>query len=104
MVCDYTTPSEKEYSRGFEERLGPAMSYLNKCRPHSVSMLNAVKHFKSHLTQLPNDITDTQVKTKWIYGVINLDCKIKHLKNKVDLSEKPFYIRSFQWVSTGTSF
>ncbi|KAI5755519.1 translation initiation factor eIF-2B subunit delta [Diaphorina citri] len=64
MVCDYTTPSEKEYSRGFEERLGPAMSYLNKCRPHSVSMLNAVKHFKSHLTQLPNDITDTQARLR----------------------------------------
>ncbi|KAL1465166.1 hypothetical protein WDU94_004756, partial [Cyamophila willieti] len=64
MVCDYTTPSEKEYSRGFEERLGKAMSYLNKCRPHSVSMMNAVKHFKSHLTQLPNDITDTQARLK----------------------------------------
>uniref|UniRef100_A0A8D8Y4V4 Translation initiation factor eIF2B subunit delta n=2 Tax=Cacopsylla melanoneura TaxID=428564 RepID=A0A8D8Y4V4_9HEMI len=64
MVFDYTTPSEKEYSRGFEERLGPAMTYLNKCRPHSISMLNAVKHFKSHLTQLPNDITDTQARLK----------------------------------------
>lgn len=59
---DYITPSEKEFSRGLESQLSYIMAYLNKCRPSSVSMTNAVRHIKSHLTQLPNDIADVEVR------------------------------------------
>lgn len=61
MLSDYKTPAEKEFSRGFEAKLEPAVNYLNQCRPVSVSMTNALKHIKWHLTQLPNNITDAEV-------------------------------------------
>nr|XP_018902695.1 PREDICTED: translation initiation factor eIF-2B subunit delta [Bemisia tabaci] len=64
MLSDYKTPAEKEFSRGFEAKLEPAVNYLNQCRPVSVSMTNALKHIKWHLTQLPNNITDAEARLK----------------------------------------
>lgn len=64
VIMDYITPSEKEFSRGLESQLSCIMAYLNKCRPSAVSMTNAVRHIKSHLTQLPNDITDVEARRK----------------------------------------
>ncbi|XP_073991265.1 eukaryotic translation initiation factor 2B subunit delta isoform X2 [Rhodnius prolixus] len=64
VIMDYITPSEKEFSRGLESQLSYIMAYLNKCRPSSVSMTNAVRHIKSHLTQLPNDIADVEARRK----------------------------------------
>uniref|UniRef100_A0A1B6KSP6 Translation initiation factor eIF2B subunit delta n=2 Tax=Graphocephala atropunctata TaxID=36148 RepID=A0A1B6KSP6_9HEMI len=64
MVTDYTTPSEKEFSRGLEEELGSVTTYLNQCRPLSVSMTNALRHVKRTLTQLPNNISDVEAQRK----------------------------------------
>lgn len=61
MICDYKTPTEKEFSRGLEAQLTPVTDYLNHCRPLSVSMTNALRHIKWHLTQLPNDVPDVKV-------------------------------------------
>lgn len=52
------TPAEKEFSRGLEAELQPAMEYLQKCRPFAVSMTNALKYLKLIISQensLDND-------------------------------------------------
>uniref|UniRef100_A0A1B6E126 Translation initiation factor eIF2B subunit delta n=2 Tax=Clastoptera arizonana TaxID=38151 RepID=A0A1B6E126_9HEMI len=64
MICDYKTPTEKEFSRGLESQLAPVTDYLNSCRPLSVSMTNAMRHIKWHLTQLPNDVSDVEAQKK----------------------------------------
>ncbi|XP_054266444.1 uncharacterized protein LOC128988809 [Macrosteles quadrilineatus] len=64
MVNDYTTPSEKDFSRGLEEELGPVVRYLDQCRPLAVSMTNALRHLSRTLTQLPNSMTDAEAKRK----------------------------------------
>lgn len=61
VISDYQTPAEKDFSRGFEVVLADLMMYLDNCRLSSVSMTNAVKYLKSHLTQLPNNISDHEV-------------------------------------------
>lgn len=61
MVKDYTTPLEKEFSRGLEEELGSITVFLDQCRPLAVSMTNALRHIKRTLTQLPNNIPDVEV-------------------------------------------
>lgn len=66
VITDYTTPSEKEFSRGLESKLGELANYINHCRPMSVSMTNALRHIKSHLTQLPNNVSDTEAKRKLV--------------------------------------
>lgn len=61
MINDYSTPTKQEFSRGLESMLVKSMNYINNCRRVSVSMTNAVRHIKRHLTQLPNTITDSEV-------------------------------------------
>lgn len=64
VISDYSTPAEKEFSRGLEECLAPATAYLQHCRPLSVSMTNALRHIKWHLTQLPNNVPDAEARKK----------------------------------------
>ncbi|XP_075215231.1 eukaryotic translation initiation factor 2B subunit delta isoform X2 [Lycorma delicatula] len=64
MVSDYSTPLKQEFSRGLESMLVKSMDYLNYCRPSSVSMTNAVRHIKRHLTQLPNTVPDSEARLK----------------------------------------
>ncbi|XP_014252670.1 translation initiation factor eIF-2B subunit delta [Cimex lectularius] len=63
LITDFVTPVEKEFSRALEKCLGQSVAYLNQCRPSSVSMTNALKHIKSHLTQLHN-VSEEDAKKK----------------------------------------
>ncbi|XP_065074472.1 translation initiation factor eIF2B subunit delta isoform X2 [Ochlerotatus camptorhynchus] len=62
MIKDYETPPEKEFSRGFEEALNPNITYLQKCRPFSVSMTNALKYIKMYTRQLNAKESDSDQK------------------------------------------
>ncbi|CAH1406272.1 unnamed protein product [Nezara viridula] len=70
VINDYSTPAEKEFSRGLESKLGELTNYLNQYRPFAVSMTNALRHIKSHLTQLPNNVSDDEAKRK-LFDVID---------------------------------
>ncbi|XP_029725705.2 translation initiation factor eIF-2B subunit delta [Aedes albopictus] len=62
MIDDYETPPEKEFSRGFEEALNPNIAFLQKCRPFSVSMTNALKYIKMYTRQLNPKDSDSDQK------------------------------------------
>ncbi|XP_058831010.1 translation initiation factor eIF-2B subunit delta [Topomyia yanbarensis] len=62
MIQDYETPPEKEFSRGFEEALNPNIAHLQKCRPFSVSMTNALKYIKMYTRQLNAKDSDSDQK------------------------------------------
>ncbi|EAT35313.1 AAEL012514-PA [Aedes aegypti] len=62
MINDYETPPEKEFSRGFEETLNPNIAFLQKCRPFSVSMTNALKYIKMYTRQLNPKDSDSDQK------------------------------------------
>ncbi|XP_062541198.1 translation initiation factor eIF-2B subunit delta-like [Armigeres subalbatus] len=62
MINDYETPPEKEFSRGFEEILKPNITFLQKCRPFSVSMTNALKYIKMYTRQLNPKDSDSDQK------------------------------------------
>ncbi|KAK9870350.1 hypothetical protein WA026_006435 [Henosepilachna vigintioctopunctata] len=64
LVKDLRTPPEQEFSRYLELVLQKSTSYLQKCRPMSVSMTNALKLFKSQLTQIDSNIPDEDIKKK----------------------------------------
>ncbi|XP_055628516.1 translation initiation factor eIF-2B subunit delta isoform X3 [Toxorhynchites rutilus septentrionalis] len=62
IIQDYETPPEKEFSRGFEEALNPNITFLQKCRPFSVSMTNALKYIKMYARQLNAKDSDSDQK------------------------------------------
>ncbi|KAK3925613.1 Translation initiation factor eIF-2B subunit delta [Frankliniella fusca] len=62
LIADYETPPQKEFSRGLEAYLQPNMDFLQQCRPHSVSMVNALRYIKWQLTQLSIEATDAEAR------------------------------------------
>ena len=66
IIRDYETPPQKEFSRGLEAELQPSIAFLDRCRPLSVSMTNALRHLTRQLTQLPNSVSDSEV-TFYLY-------------------------------------
>lgn len=70
LVNDLQTPPKQEFSRYLEAVLKTNTNYLHECRPPAVSMTNALRHFKLHLTQLDTNLDD--------------DKKRDHLQNVID--------------------
>ncbi|XP_025409629.1 translation initiation factor eIF-2B subunit delta isoform X2 [Sipha flava] len=69
-ISDFLTPEHKQFSRSFEEHLGPAIDHLMACRPFSVSMSNAHKYIMWHVKRLPTNISDGHAKDK-LENIIN---------------------------------
>ncbi|XP_047022058.1 translation initiation factor eIF-2B subunit delta isoform X1 [Helicoverpa zea] len=62
MVRDYTLPAKTEFARGLESHLATSLDFLWAMRPPSASQTNAVKFFRYHLTQLPNNVDEFDAK------------------------------------------
>lgn len=53
-------------------------SFLNQCRPLSVSMGNAIKYLKHQISMIPSDFTDSQVGqiVKYLYSFFKIDYEV----------------------------
>lgn len=69
VISDYETPPQKEFSRGLESCLQPCMTFLQQCRPISVSMTNALRFIKWQITQLPSDENDADLKARLLESI-----------------------------------
>jgi len=50
VIADYSTPPDKELWRHLDDRLKPCISFLEGCRPKSVSMGNAIRYVKRQIS------------------------------------------------------
>lgn len=66
MVRDYTLPAKTEFARGLEAHLASSLDFLWAMRQPSASQTNAVKFFRYHLTQLPNNVDEFDVSIRVI--------------------------------------
>ncbi|KAL5726076.1 hypothetical protein ACHQM5_009147 [Ranunculus cassubicifolius] len=62
-IRDYSTPSEKVLSMHLTTKISSYVSFLNECRPISVSMGNAIKFLKSCIRGLPLTVSDPEAKS-----------------------------------------
>ncbi|XP_053662433.1 translation initiation factor eIF-2B subunit delta [Anopheles marshallii] len=62
LIQDYETPAEKEFGRSFEEMLNVSANHLQRCRPFSVSMTNALRHVKMYARQLDGKVSVSEQK------------------------------------------
>lgn len=69
LVIDYSTPPNEEFCRSLDNHLQQSTNYLQKCRPLAVSMTNALRHIKLHLTQIPNHLADSEKKNLLLEGI-----------------------------------
>ena len=66
FVQDYTTPDKSELSRDLTDKLKPQITFLEECRPKSVSMGNAIRYVKSKINSIPNGIPEEEAKAELI--------------------------------------
>lgn len=64
VVMDYVTPPDKELSRHLESSIKPCITYLNQCRPLSVSMQNAIKFMKTQINKCKSDWSEDNAKLR----------------------------------------
>uniref|UniRef100_A0A182QF19 Translation initiation factor eIF2B subunit delta n=1 Tax=Anopheles farauti TaxID=69004 RepID=A0A182QF19_9DIPT len=62
LIHEYETPPEKEFARSFEETLNVSANHLQRCRPFSVSMTNALRHVKMYARQLDGKVSVSEQK------------------------------------------
>lgn len=61
-IRDYATPAEKVLSMYLTSKISSYVSFLNECRPISISMGNAIKFLKSCIRGLPINVSDSEAK------------------------------------------
>ena len=61
-IKDYSTPLEKTLSRDLTAKISSYVSFLNECRPLSISMGNAIRFLKSRIAKLPLTLSESEAK------------------------------------------
>ncbi|KAG8535885.1 hypothetical protein GDO81_027545 [Engystomops pustulosus] len=62
VIRDYSTPPHEELSRDLVNKLKPAISFLNQCRPLSASMGNAIKYIKKEISNINRQKGEEEVR------------------------------------------
>lgn len=61
VIQDFEKPTQADFIRGLEANLQESLAYLHHCRPLGVSMQNAMRHIKWHMTQFSTTLSDEKV-------------------------------------------
>lgn len=62
VVRDFITPPGDSFSRSLTKNLNSQFDFLTRCRPHSISMGNAVAHLKQEIAKLEVRSTDEDAR------------------------------------------
>lgn len=93
VISDYRTLASEEITRGIGKELNKSLAFLHQCRPISVSMSNAVKHLRAHLTRCQGseqDIKDELID--WIET---------YVKDQLEKAAEAISISTRQKISNG---
>ncbi|KAJ8735303.1 hypothetical protein PYW07_006923 [Mythimna separata] len=95
MVRDYTLPAKTEFARGLEAHLATSLDFLWAMRSPSASQTNAVKFFRYHLTQLPNNVDEFDAK-KTLQEEID-----RYIREQIDMAGEAISITVRNKISDG---
>ncbi|NXL95820.1 EI2BD factor, partial [Alectura lathami] len=93
LIRDYSTPPNEELSRDLVAKLKPHISFLNQCRPLSVSMGNAIKFLKKEISCLPDTLREEEAKEK-LQGTID-----SYLREKILLAAEAILRSAFEKIN-----
>jgi len=66
VIVEFEKPAQADFVRGLEVILQESLAYLHHCRPLAVSMQNAMRHLKWHMTQFSSTLPDNEVGQHFI--------------------------------------
>ncbi|KAL0851519.1 hypothetical protein ABMA28_007309 [Loxostege sticticalis] len=95
MVRDYTLPAKTEFARGLEAHLAASLEFLWAMRQPSASQTNAVKCFRHHLTQLPNNVDEFDAK-KTLQEEID-----RYIREQIDMAGEAISLTVRNKISDG---
>lgn len=90
VIKDFAPEPDKNFCRELESNIQFYLSFLNNCRPLSVSMLNAVKFLKHEINQMPPETDFEQIKEE-LYDSISNFVKINILIAREAIGKKASY-------------
>ncbi|XP_050343122.1 translation initiation factor eIF-2B subunit delta [Nymphalis io] len=94
MVKDYSLPARTEFARGLEAQLAASVEFLWAVRPPAASQTNALKYFRYHLTQLPNNVDEFDAK-KRLQEEID-----RYIREQIDMAGEAISIAVRNKIST----
>mmetsp|Transcript_16116 Transcript_16116/g.21304 ORF Transcript_16116/g.21304 Transcript_16116/m.21304 type:complete len:544 (+) Transcript_16116:84-1715(+) len=62
FILDYKTPQDKALSWDLDKKLRPQIQFLIDCRPHSISMGNAIKFVRNAIAKIPPEMQENDAK------------------------------------------
>lgn len=68
-IKDYSTPPEKNLIRDLTAKINSYISFLTDCRPHSISMGNAIRFLKRRITSLPLILSESEAITSLVSDI-----------------------------------
>jgi len=80
LISDYTLTPNTEMSRDLESKMKPNISFIDLCRPLSVSQGSFIKFVKSQVTQLDLLLSESQAKEQLVEKLEN------YVKEKIELA------------------
>ncbi|KAL2935512.1 Translation initiation factor eIF-2B subunit delta [Bienertia sinuspersici] len=81
-IEDYHTPPDKIITRDLTARISSYVSFLNECRPLSISMGNAIRYLKTRIAKLPSNLSESETKATLSS---NID---RFIKEKIVVADK----------------
>lgn len=95
VIEDYSTPPEKTLPRDLTAKISTSVSFLNECRPISISMGNAIRFLKARITKITLAQTELEAKT-------SLCSDIDHyIQAKIVLADKQIVIHAVTKICDG---
>ncbi|TYZ65928.1 hypothetical protein PybrP1_002282 [[Pythium] brassicae (nom. inval.)] len=95
VIADYVTPLNKVLSRDLDKALRPLIQYLIDCRPHCISMGNAIRSLRSIISTTPPELSDDEAK-KHILGEID-----EYIQSRILLAMKAVSKHAQSKISDG---
>jgi translation initiation factor eIF-2B subunit delta len=96
VIMDYEAPADKAFKHDFIPYLEPQIDFLKRCRPMSIGMGNALKHFKTNeLAKLDPSKSQTDTKQHLI------DVIDKWIKEKIEYTMKSIVEKGIQKIQNG---
>lgn len=81
-IKDYSMPPEKTLARDLTAKISSYVSFLNECRPLSISMGNSIRFLKNRIAKLPLTVSESEAKDA-LYSDID-----RFINEKIVLADK----------------
>ncbi|KAI3825612.1 hypothetical protein L1987_07111 [Smallanthus sonchifolius] len=82
VIEDYSTPPERTLARDLTAKINSSVSFLNECRPLSISMGNAIRFLKALIAKITLTQTESEAKSSLCTDID------RYINEKIVLADK----------------